>query len=51
VSDSIPARRSKELFNSGDFQYVDDFSASIGDQEFQWADEESQFAFSDCMGE
>jgi len=65
VSDSIPAKRSKELFNSdvitceaiahwlslnaGDFQYVEDFHASIGDQEFPWADEESECAFIDCM--
>jgi hypothetical protein len=35
--------------NSGDFQHVDDFYASIGDQDFAWADEESEFAYCDCM--
>jgi len=37
--------------NSGDFQYVTDFYASIGDQNFPWADEESDFAYCDCMSD
>jgi len=35
--------------NSGDFQHVADFYASIGDQDFAWADDESEFAYCDCM--
>jgi hypothetical protein len=35
--------------NSGDFQHVTDFYASVGDQDFPWADEESEFAYCDCM--
>ena len=35
--------------NSGDFQSVDDFSASIGDVEIPWQDEESEFTYFDCM--
>jgi hypothetical protein len=35
--------------NSGDFQGVDDFYASIGDQEFPWEKEESEIEYNDCM--
>ncbi len=35
--------------NSGDFQSVADFSASIGATEFPWSNEESEFTFSDCV--
>lgn len=36
-------------FNAGDFQCIDDFHASIGDDDFPWSDEESELTFSDCM--
>ena len=35
--------------NSGDFSGLDDFHASIDDDEFPWADEESEFVYHDCM--
>lgn len=35
--------------HSGDFQGVDDFSASIGEWESPWQDEESEFTFHDAM--
>lgn len=39
--------------NAGDFQSVTDFSASIEDGndtiDIPWANEESEFSFSDCM--
>jgi|ERR1700733_15561695 len=42
------------LLNSGDFQSVTDFSASIEDgyftTEFPWENEESGLIFSDCQG-
>lgn len=41
--------------NAGDFQSVQDFSASIEDGEktvdIPWATEEGEFAYSDCMAE
>ena len=35
--------------NSGDFQSIDDFRASVGDDEIEWADEESEFTYNDCV--
>jgi hypothetical protein len=36
--------------NSGDFQCVDDFYASIGNEEFPWEKgEESELTYHDCM--
>ena len=35
--------------NSGDFQGVDDFRASIGDQKFPWEKEDSEIEYNDCM--
>ncbi len=35
--------------HSGDFQNVTDFSASIGDQEWPWEQEDSEFQYNDCM--
>ena len=35
--------------NSGDFQGVDDFCTSIGDQEFPWEKENSELEYNDCM--
>ena len=35
--------------NSGDFQSIDDFRASIGDDEIEWADEESEFTYDDLV--
>jgi hypothetical protein len=35
--------------HAGDFQHVIDFSASIGDTEYPWAEEESELAYNDCM--
>jgi hypothetical protein len=39
--------------NSGDFQYIEDFRVDISsngkDFVSEWADEESEFKFSDCM--
>lgn len=37
--------------NSGDFQAVDDFHASIGALDIPWNDEENELTFIDCMGE
>lgn len=37
--------------NSGDFQRVDDFYASIGDEEFPWKEEESEILYNDCTAE
>jgi len=37
--------------NSGDFQHVADFYASIDDEDFPCADEESEFAYCDCMSD
>lgn len=36
-------------FNSGDFQWVEDFRASIGELEIPWKNEESEFTYSDIM--
>jgi len=35
--------------NTGDFQEVTDFYATVGDAEIPWAYEESEFQFNDCM--
>ena len=35
--------------NTGDFQGVDDFHASIGREDFFWRSEESERTFWDCM--
>ena len=35
--------------NSGDFQSIDDFRASVGDAEIEWADEESEITYNDCV--
>ena len=35
--------------HAGDFQWVTDFSASIGDDEFPWHNEESASVYNDCM--
>ena len=35
--------------HAGDFQYVTDFHAVCGTTEIQWASEESELQFSDCM--
>jgi hypothetical protein len=35
--------------HAGDFQHVIDFSASIGDEEYPWAEEESEGLYADCM--
>jgi hypothetical protein len=39
--------------NSGDFQSIDDFCASISigkrNYEFPWANEESELTYNDCM--
>jgi hypothetical protein len=37
--------------NCGDFQYVDDFEATIGDKWISWKSEESELTFNDCMAE
>ena len=37
--------------NTGDFQYIEDFHASIGDQEFPWQSEENECIYLDCMSE
>jgi hypothetical protein len=50
-------RESVELWldsHSGDFQHVEDFSASISlsdgaDIEIEWRDEDNEMAFNDCM--
>lgn len=33
----------------GDFQSIADFRASIGDVEIDWAEEESEFIYNDCV--
>ena len=33
----------------GDFSSIQDFHAVIGEQEFDWQDEESEFTFNSCM--
>ncbi len=35
--------------NSGDFQYIIDFHASIDDFDFPWEKEESESIFHDCI--
>ena len=35
--------------HSGDFQSIDDFSASVGEWEIGWANEENELAYWDCM--
>lgn len=35
--------------NSGDFQSIKDFRASIGDWESSWSDEENELTYLDCM--
>ncbi len=34
---------------AGDFQSITDFYATYKDKEIQWADEENEFIYSDCM--
>ena len=35
--------------NSGDFQSIQDFRATIGDEWIEWGREESEFTYNDCM--
>lgn len=35
--------------HTGDFATITDFCASIGDTDYPWADEESEFTYHDCM--
>ena len=35
--------------HSGDFRTIDDFYVTIGDWESEWAHEESEATFNDCM--
>jgi len=35
--------------HAGDFQYVADFRAIVGETEIPWKDEESEFTYHDCM--
>ena len=35
--------------NSGDFQSIDDFRASVGDDEIDWESEESEFTYNNCV--
>ncbi len=35
--------------NSGDFQSIQDFAATIGDEWVEWEREESEITFNDCM--
>ena len=35
--------------NAGDFQSVDDFRATVGDDWIGWAEEESEFIYHDCV--
>ncbi len=35
--------------NSGDFQSIQDFAATIGDEWVEWDSEESEITFNDCM--
>ena len=35
--------------NSGDFQSIQDFAATIGDEWVEWEREESELTFNDCM--
>lgn len=35
--------------NAGDFSNIEDFSATIDNANYGWADEESEFAFLDAM--
>ena len=35
--------------NAGDFQSVEDFYATVGNQELPWAKEENEFAYSDAV--
>jgi len=47
-----PSRENVEQWlttHSGDFQSVDDFSATIGEVVIPWSNEESEFTYSDCM--
>lgn len=37
------------MLNSGDFQSIEDFRVDIEDFESDWAKEESECIFSDCM--
>lgn len=37
--------------NSGDFQSIEDFCASIGDVEIDWATEEGELAYYDTVSE
>jgi len=47
-----PTRRNVELWlgsHTGDFQYIEDFHAIVGETEIPWEKEESEFTYSDCM--
>jgi hypothetical protein len=35
--------------HAGDFQSVEDFQATVGDQWIEWKKEESELTFNDCM--
>ena len=35
--------------HSGDFQSIKDFAATVGDEWINWADEENEFTYQDCM--
>ena len=35
--------------NSGDFQSIQDFTATVGDEWIEWDSEESEFTYNDCM--
>ena len=35
--------------HAGDFQSIDDFQATVGDAWLEWADEESELLYGDCM--
>jgi len=35
--------------HTGDFQFITDFYATVGDAEIPWATEEGELTYSDCM--